>query len=149
MMINVDSLTRRFGNLADQYVKIETLLSYHDRVCRSAAYIGDLHSVPKATKIPATDLMPILILPIITNTVINGAADTIRGAPSFQPASSSVSNTPSLSSVPIMLHSTAPINMLYTTVEPLTNTSVKMRNVTEYQVVHWLCIDDVCSSFTK
>ena len=37
--------------------------------------------------------------------------------------------------------------MKYTTVDPLTNTSAKMRNATAYYVVNWLCIDDVCGSF--
>ena len=93
----MDYLTHRFGNLTAQYSKIATLLSYHDILCRPASYTGDLHLVPKATKIPGTDPMSILVLPILTDTVINGATDTVRGAPSFQPASSSVSNTPSLS----------------------------------------------------
>ena len=46
-----------------------------------------------------------------------------------------------------MLHSTASINMLYTTVEPLTNTSIKIRNLTAYQVVYWIFIDNVCVFF--
>ena len=135
VMIDVNSLTRGFGNLAAKYVKIATLLLYHDRACRLAVYTGDLHSVPKVIKISATDPIPTLVLLILTDTVINGAEDKVRATPSSQPASSSVSNTPSLSSVPIMLHSTPSINMIYTTVEPFTNTSVNMKNVTAYQVV--------------
>ena len=93
--------------------------------------------------------MPTLVLRILTDKIINGAADTVRGAQSSQLASSSVENTPSLLSVPMMLHSTSSINMIYTAVDPLANTSGKMKDVTTYQVVHWLCIDDVRGSFTN
>ena len=79
MMIDVDALTRRFGNLPAQYVNIAAILSYYNRTCRPAAYIGNLHSVPKATMIPATDPIPTLVLLILTDTIINRAVDTIAG----------------------------------------------------------------------
>ena len=42
IMLDVDSLTRRFGILTSEYIKIATLLFYHDRTCRPAAYTGGL-----------------------------------------------------------------------------------------------------------
>ena len=78
MMIDVDSLTRRFGNLTAQYVKITTLLSYHAREYLPAAYTGDLHSVPKATNVPATNPIPTLLLLTLTGIVINGVAGTVK-----------------------------------------------------------------------
>ena len=71
IMINVDSLTRRFGNLTSEYIKKETLLSYHDRSYRPAAYIGDLHSVSKVHKISVEDPTLVLTLPILTCKIID------------------------------------------------------------------------------
>ena len=79
MMINMDYLTRMFGNLTTQYVKIATLISYHDRACRPAAYTGDPHEVPKATNVPAEDPIPTLVLTILTDKIINGIADIVNG----------------------------------------------------------------------
>ena len=47
MVVDVNSLTRRFGNLTTQYIQVAALLSHYDRACCPAAYIGDLYSVPK------------------------------------------------------------------------------------------------------
>ena len=146
-MIDVDSLTRRFGNLTSEYIKIGTFLSYHDRLCRPAAYTSGLRYVPKAHKIPVDDPLLVSDVPILTCKMIDKTVLNVSmSLPPHQP-SPSVIHPPPLSSVPIMLHSSTSMNMKQTTVGPLTNKSAKMKNATAYHIVDWLCIDDVCGSF--
>ena len=48
-----------------------------------------------------------------------------------------------------MMHSYTVYNTVENSdIEPSTHISGKLRQVTSSQVIHWLCIDDVCGSFT-
>ena len=86
-------------------------------------------------------------VPILICKMIDKVAKSVSMIqPSLQP-SSHVPQSPALSSVPIMLHSSASINMTQTTVGPPANTSSKMRSATSSYVINWLCIDDVCGFF--
>ena len=93
--------------------------------------------------------MPTVVLPILTDEVINGAADKVMGAHCSRTVSVVEDITPKFSSVPIMLHSTTTFNIIQPTVEPLTSTSGEMRESALYQVVNWICIGDCCSAFTS
>ena len=147
MMIDVNSLTRRFGSLTSEYIKISTLLSYHDRLCHPAAYTGDLHSVPKAHKISVDDPLLVTDLSILTCKMIDKAVVNVSMGQSSHQPSLNVIHPPYLSSVLIMLHSTTSVNMTQKIVGPLTNISAKMKNATACHVADWLCIDEVCGSF--
>ena len=148
IMANVDALTRRFDNLTAQYLKIVTLLSHYDRARRPEAYVGDLQSVPKATIIPATYHSPTLDIPILTDTIINRTIDTVTASQSYQSLSAKESSQLSLSSVPSMFHSSTGRYNLSPTVKTPTNISGKMKKATLFQMINWLCIDDVTGLFT-
>ena len=128
MMANVDALTRLFDNITAQYLKIATLLSHYDRTRRPAAYIGDLKSVSIATIIPATDHTSTLDILILTDTIINGKIDKVTASQSYHSLSAMENSLLSLSSVPIMLHSSTGRCKLTPIVEPPTNISGKMKN---------------------
>ena len=100
MMADIDALTRRFYNITAQYIKTATLLSHYDRARRPAAYVEDLKSVQKVTRIPATDHTPTLYIPILTDTIINGAIDTVTVSQSCQSFSAMEILQHSISSVP-------------------------------------------------
>ena len=93
--------------------------------------------------------MLIVVLPILTDEVIKGAADKVMGVHCSRPASVVEGITPKLSSVPIMLHSIITCNITHLTVKSLTNTGGKISEVVLYQVVNWLCTDDCCGAFTS
>ena len=135
MTINVGALTRWVGKLTDQYVQIAALLSHNDRTCRPLAYIRDLNSVLKATKILADGPIPTVVIPILTDDVIERDVDKVMGVYRSRPTFVAEDIAPKLSSDPIMLHSTITCNITHPTVEPLTSTSGEMRKATLYQVV--------------
>ena len=149
IMADADALTHRFDNLTAQYIKITALLSHYDRSRLPEAEAGDLKSVPRATRIPATDHAPTVDIPILTVTIINGTIDTTTTSQSCQYFSTTENFQPSLSPFLIMLHSSTGRYRLTPTVEPPTNTSGKMKKETLFQVFNWLCIDDVTGSFTS
>ena len=147
MMADIDALTCRSDNITAQCFKISTLSSHYDRARYPASYVGDLKSVPRATKIPTTAHAPTLDIPIITDTIINGTIDAVTASQFYQCFSATKIFRLSLSSVPIMLHSSTGLYRLVPTVEPPTNTSGKMKKITSFQVINWLCIDYVNGSF--
>ena len=136
MMADIDALTRRFYNITAQYIKTATLLSHYDRARRPAAYVEDLKSVQKVTRIPATDHTPTLYIPILTDTIINRTIDTVTVSQSYQSLSAKESSQLSLSSVPSMFHSSTGRYNLSPTVKTPTNISGKMKKATLFQMIN-------------
>ena len=123
MMIDVDALKRRFGNLTAQYIQVSSLLSLYDRQQLPNAYLGDLTSVLNPTKILMRSAVSSHCIPILIADVIQNATNFINcDTPDLI-----IDTVTALLSVPILLHPDHPRSAIpQLQVESASNTSKRL-----------------------
>ena len=70
MMVAVDALSRRYGILPDQHIKISSILSLCDKEQQQVAYTHDFSIMPDATNISASADAPSSVIPILSISAI-------------------------------------------------------------------------------
>ena len=90
----------------------------------------------KIPRVTATNTLPTLALPILTNTIITRSTSQVVDSSCTSSCSPIEDITPRLSLVPIMMHSCTVYNAMYNPdIELSTNTSDKMKQMTSSQVI--------------
>ena len=92
MIIDVDSLSRYFGALTSQHIKVSALLSCYDRRCRPASYTGGLSSTPRATSFLAGPVAAAMKGPVLTTAAVNVTKDSVTAC-QYPPAKRHYSDT--------------------------------------------------------
>ena len=167
MIVDVNSLSRRFGPIIAQHLCVDALLHQVDADKCSSAYVDNTKDISKLTKITPCKNMISLTIPILTNNTISTRSSTTpRQAPTaFIIVTPNVAPRPTptaliglepnvcpssainIFSVPMCLCHTPPSYEHTQSLEEDGNMSSKSLKVTDASMCCRLCLVDVCCSF--
>ena len=114
IMVDVDTLSRRYGSLSAQHMQISSILSRCVKEQRPVAYTNDVSTIPDVTKISAPSDTPSIVISILTISAINDLTCSLNQPVSISPPHG---DAPMLCSFSTHLHTTQDYKSVVSTLQ--------------------------------